>query len=250
MGDRVSCTLEFGGDFSADNMTLLREILDNEIATFSDGGVFKTAALSFDEINYGAMPEDLSNLLQEAGMSYIWMWGEGGGYPSGATAYTPERGMWSYSTSEWEPVIEVASIQKILAAGGTVDEIEALVQTSIPPTLPPFTVDGRKPPLDGNASEKELHAFFSLVPEPEPVDFLGAYWAATSVWAHETMRFAFRKLKSGSALYNKKTGLWSYFPPGRFDDHARENAMHCFEGDEMFPGEHAETFNRWAAQYF
>lgn len=66
----------------------------------------------------------------------------------------------------------------------------------------------------------------------------------------ESNRFAFYVLRVGSTLVRKSDNASVYFQPGDDTAQAEENAAHCFEVPEMFPGEGTRVFNQWAAEYF
>lgn len=66
----------------------------------------------------------------------------------------------------------------------------------------------------------------------------------------ESNRFAFYELRVGATLVDKRTNASVYFQPGDDADAASEEAAHCFECPEMYPGENIRIFNRWADQYF
>lgn len=63
-------------------------------------------------------------------------------------------------------------------------------------------------------------------------------------------RYEFHVCRVGSTLIRKLDSRSVYFQPGDCDAEARENVEHCFEHDEMTPGENVRTFDRWASEYF
>lgn len=72
----------------------------------------------------------------------------------------------------------------------------------------------------------------------------------TTVPDYESNQYAFHVLRVGAALVRKCDNASVYFQPGDCAAEAEEQAAHCFEAAEMFPGEHVRCFNRWAGEYF
>ena len=65
----------------------------------------------------------------------------------------------------------------------------------------------------------------------------------------ETKRYAFYTLHVGSTLVRKLDNASVYFQPGDDTAQAIENVEHCANVPEMYQGENAKVFDRWAREY-
>lgn len=92
MGDCTTCNLYLYGDLrkaSASHLAELIQAIDNAgPETYGEGTPAEKLAAEnghfwFYEINYGEMDSEIEEAIFNAGLSYVWAWDAGGGYPSG-----------------------------------------------------------------------------------------------------------------------------------------------------------------------
>lgn len=112
MGDRTTCNLYLYGDLKQVSPQHLDELIeaitDAGPETYGEGSAAEKLAAAnghfwFYEVNYGEMDSELEEAITNAGLSYVWAWDAGGGYPSGmklVNAQTEETAEFSTCDSE------------------------------------------------------------------------------------------------------------------------------------------------------
>jgi len=96
MGDRTSCTLHIEGVVDANGLDRLVEALED--ANASKDPDIRQCLLAgdshsfFHEVNYGEMDSDLSDTLEDLGLSYSWAWDSGDSYSEGITFFDARSG--------------------------------------------------------------------------------------------------------------------------------------------------------------
>lgn len=117
MGDRTSCYLEIGGIVHVDDLPALASVIDDEIPQEGDAleileGDDSNNCFSFDEVNYGTMPERLADALKRLNLSYSWRNEPGGGYGSGIALHDAASGEEaSYATAESEIMLSIPTAE-------------------------------------------------------------------------------------------------------------------------------------------
>ena len=99
MGDRTTSNLYLYGDLKKASAAQLAELIqainDADPETYGEGTPSEKLAAEnghfwFYEVNYGEMDSDLEEAIINAGLSYVWSWDAGGGYPSGMKLHNAE----------------------------------------------------------------------------------------------------------------------------------------------------------------
>ena len=76
MGDRTTCTLCLSA-------TAAENLKDTIADLFDEPDEAHHGCLIFNEVNYGYLPPELAQALDEQKIDFIWFWQDGGGYSPG-----------------------------------------------------------------------------------------------------------------------------------------------------------------------
>lgn len=88
MGDRTTCTLWLAASAAENLKDTIKDLWDAP-----DEG--QHGCLIFHEVNYGYLPPELAQTLDEQKIDFIWFWQDGGGYSPGMEIHA------NGETSEW-----------------------------------------------------------------------------------------------------------------------------------------------------
>jgi hypothetical protein len=133
MGDRTTCTLWLSA-------TAAENLRDTIAALYCEPDEAQHGCLIFNEVNYGYLPQELAQALDEQKIDFIWFWQDGGGYPPGMEIHCDgEIAEWNCNR-DGDIILTVDEIKDPVMVTSALewDEIcSRIIQSAIPPETEP-----------------------------------------------------------------------------------------------------------------